>query len=54
MEAKLTSMRTSVSQAKNVVKGKNEEIQMSKSPFKKPAVEMDALKTKIAELKKVS
>ena len=54
MDAELASMRTSVSQAENVVKRKNEEIQMSESVLKKQAAEMDALKIKIVELEKVS
>ena len=54
MQAELASMRTFVSQAENVVKRKNEEIQMSESTLKKKVAKMDALKIKIAELEKVS
>ena len=46
-------MKTSVSQAENTLKKKNEEIQMSKSALKKQDVKMDALKTRISELEKV-
>ena len=54
MEAELISMKTFVSQIENVLKKKNEKIQMSKSALKKQAAEMDALKTRIVELEKVS
>ena len=53
MEAELISMKTSISESENVVKKKNEEIQMSESALKKQAAEMDTLKTRIAELEKV-
>ena len=47
-------MKTSVSQAENLLKKKNEEIQMFESALKKQSTEVDALKTRVAELEKVN
>ena len=53
MDIELISMKTSVFEAENVLRKKNEEILMSESALKKQAAEMDALKTRITELEKV-
>ena len=53
MEVELLLMKTSVSEAENVLKKKNEETLMSENALKKQTAEVDALKTRIAELEKV-
>ena len=46
-------MKTSVSEVKNALKKRNEEMAVSENALKKQTVEMDALKAKIVELEKV-
>ena len=47
-------MKASVSKAEGLLRKKNEEIKVSESVLKKQATKVDALKVRIAELKKVS
>ena len=53
MEIEVLLMKTTISEAENILKKRDEEIAMSESALKKQTVEMDALKTRIVELEMV-
>ena len=50
----MVSMKASVSKVESLLRKKNEEIQMSKSALKKQVAEVDSLKARVTELKKVN
>ena len=54
MKAELTSRKAFVSKAEGLLRKKNEEIKMVESAPKEQSAEVDALKTRIAELEKVN